>query len=311
MTAPHELDPTENDRSSTASPPSNEQTSTTPASPSNRRHRFHISLRAMMLLVLVFGSWLGWFVRSVRVQQNAVAAIKKAGGTVVYDLEWRNGGSNPYRRSWVPEFLGGDQAWMPDWIIRGPGLDYFGNVVEASLIPSRANDPNAANDATLALVGQLRRLQGLRLNSTAITDAGLAHLTSLTELRDLQIGYTQIDDAGLAHIKGLTSLTSLYLMNTQVTDAGLAHLRGLTNLRLLFIATTKVTDDGVLALEEALPALFVYREEEMALTANQSQGAQGPRFRPVTARPPCQHAALPARKRDGQSRRSGRAVGDD
>ena len=28
----------------------------------------------------------------MQIQQNAVAAIKKAGGTVVYDLEWRNGG---------------------------------------------------------------------------------------------------------------------------------------------------------------------------------------------------------------------------
>ena len=218
------------------------------ASP-NRRRRYMISLRTMMILVLVFGAWLGWFVRRVQVQQDAVAAIKKAGGTVVYDLEWRNGGSNPYRRSWIPEWLGGDEAWMPEWMTRGAGLDYFGNVVDVSLIPTRANDPHVANDATLALVGQLGRLQGLRLNSTAITDAGLAHLAGLTELRDLQIGYTKISDAGLAHIRGLSGLRGLYITNTQIGDAGLAHLRGLTNLGLLFVDKTRVTDDGVLALE--------------------------------------------------------------
>ena len=39
---------------------------------------------------------------------------------------------------------------MPQWMTRGAGLDYFGNVVDVSLIPTRANDPQAANDATLA-----------------------------------------------------------------------------------------------------------------------------------------------------------------
>jgi Leucine Rich repeat len=246
-------------------PPSNVERPTADPPHLKRRRRFNISLRTMMILVLIIGTWLGWYVRRVQIQQNAVAAIKKAGGTVVYDLEWRNGGSNPYRKSWVPEWLGGDQAWMPNWMIRGAGIDYFGNVVSARLVPSRVNDPEAASDATLALVGQLSRLQLLWLNSAPITDAGLAHLGGLAELRDLQISHTKIGDAGLANIKGLTGLTELNIANTQVTDAGLAHLRGMTNLRLLFLSGSRVTDEGVLALESALPALHVYREEEMAL----------------------------------------------
>jgi hypothetical protein len=250
-----------------AVPPPNQVALAAHQVPPKSRRRYMISLRTMMVLVLVFGGWLGWFVRRVQVQQDAVAAIKNAGGTVVYDLEWRNGGPNPYRTSWIPEWLGGDQAWMPNWMVRGAGVDYFGNVVEVSLIPTRANDPRAASDATLALVGQLGRLQGLRLNSTAITDAGLAHLAGVTELRDLQMGYTKISDAGLAHIKGLTGLRGLYITNTQISDAGLAQLRGLTNLGLLFVDKTRVTDDGVLALESALPGLHIYREEELSLSA--------------------------------------------
>ena len=245
-----------------------------------------------MIMVLVIGGWLGWLVRRVQIQQNAVAAIKNAGGTVVYDLEWRNGGSNPYRKSWVPEWLGGDQAWMPNWMIRGAGIDYFGNVVSASLVPSRVNDPQAASDASLALVGQLGRLQSLWLNSAPITDAGLAHLGGLTQLRDLQIGYTKIGDAGLANIKGLTGLTELNIANTQVTDTGLAHLRGMTNLRLLFLSGSRVTDEGVLALESALPALHVYREEEMALIRGPAAGTQRPGLRPVPTGAARQHAAI-------------------
>jgi hypothetical protein len=261
--APSECEPT------AAVPPYDPMTPAAHPVPPKRGRRLMISLRTMMILVLAFGAWLDWFVRRVQVQKDAVAAIKNAGGTVVYDLEWRNGGSNPYGNSWFPEWLGGDQVWMPQWMTRGAGLDYFGNVVDVSLIPTRANDPQAANDATLALVGQLGRLQGLRLNSTAITDAGLAHLAGLNELRDLQIGYTKIGDKGLAHIKGLTGLRGLYIMNTQIGDAGLAHLHGLTSLGLLFAANTRVTDDGVLALEAELPGLQVYREEDMSLFAAQ------------------------------------------
>jgi hypothetical protein len=244
---------------------------TTTAVTPRRPRRFMFSLRTMMILVLVFGGWLGWFVRSVQVQRDAVAAVKNAGGSVFYDLERRNAGPNPYRRSWIPDWLGGDQEWLPKWMMRGAGLDYFGNVVEVSLIPSTTNDPRVANDATLALVRRLGRLQGLRLTSTAVTDAGLVHLKSLTELRDLQIGNTNVGDAGLAHIKGLTGLRSLFIVNTQVTDAGLAHLRGLTNLRNLYLSGTRVTDDGVLALERALPELQILREEDMSLFAAQTR----------------------------------------
>ena len=242
---------------------------TTTAVTPRRRRRFMISLRSMMFLVLVFGAWLGWYVRKVQIQQKAVAAVKNAGGSDFYDLEWRNAGPNPYRQSWFPDWLGGVETWIPQWIMSGATIDYVANVVEVNLIPARTNDPNAANDATLALVGRLGRLQGLRLTSTAVTDSGLAYLSGLTNLRDLQIGQTQIGDVGLAHIKGLTNLRSLYLADTQVSDIGLAHLTGLTDLRTLFISGTKVTDDRVLALERALPQLQILREEDMSFVAAQ------------------------------------------
>ena len=38
------------------------------------------SIRAMMLLVLVVGLWLGWQVNNARNQQAAVAAVKRSGG---------------------------------------------------------------------------------------------------------------------------------------------------------------------------------------------------------------------------------------
>ena len=66
---------------------------TTTAVTPRRRRRFMISLRTMMILVLVFGGWLGWFVRRVQIQQDAVAAVKNAGGSVFYD--WSGGMPGP------------------------------------------------------------------------------------------------------------------------------------------------------------------------------------------------------------------------
>ncbi|MGO9464778.1 MAG: hypothetical protein ACLQVF_11585, partial [Isosphaeraceae bacterium] len=53
------------------------------ASPRYRR-RFVLSLRALLILVLVLGAWLGWFVRNARIQHDVVSAVQRAGGTVLY-----------------------------------------------------------------------------------------------------------------------------------------------------------------------------------------------------------------------------------
>jgi hypothetical protein len=61
-----------------------------PASaPGRQRLRFNIA--SLILLVLMFGLWLAWFTRSARIQHEAVAAITKAHGQVLYDWQWRNG----------------------------------------------------------------------------------------------------------------------------------------------------------------------------------------------------------------------------
>ncbi len=48
------------------------------------------SVRGLIVVVLVIGGWMGWMVRCARIQREAVAAIKKAGGGVCYDWESRN-----------------------------------------------------------------------------------------------------------------------------------------------------------------------------------------------------------------------------
>jgi hypothetical protein len=213
--------------------------------------RFTLSLRALIFIVLILGAWLGWFVRNARIQHDAVAAVQRAGGSVGYDIDWRNAGPSPYAKPWTPMRLLDGKLWGTKWLIDHLGIDYFGSVVTVDLIPSRFNCPHRADDATIALIGQLGRLDSLRLTGTAVTDAGLAHLKDLTGLRDLQLGSTQITDAGLAHLEGLIELRSLLLFGTTITDAGIGHLKKLPQLVLLDVTGTRVTDDGVLELERA------------------------------------------------------------
>ena len=208
------------------------------AQPRTRRRlpRVRVSVRALMLAVLLLAVGMGFYVRRVHIQQDAVAAILQAGGSVGYGWRWGNDNPNFYR------------TWRaPRWLARLVPADYVANVVYISLVPQRAEGPQRADDETLARIGRLGVLTHLELDGTAISDAGLAHLTGLTGLRSLRINNTVLSDAGLAHLKGLTELVGLH------------------------IAHTRVTDDGVLELERALPRLWFYRDEDRFLSNNMTR----------------------------------------
>jgi hypothetical protein len=205
-----------------------------PAGPaSNPWRRFlRLSVRGLIVVVLVIGAGLGWIVHEAHVQRDAVAAIKRAGGSVTYE----------------------GTLWAPRRVVDLIGVDYFGHVTVVELPVSAS-----ATDATLADVGRLTRLQILEVYSPSVSDAGLARVNGLTKLRHLRLNGTRVTDAGLVHLKGLSNLSVLGLSRTQVTDAVLVHLKGLTNLKRLALNNTGVTDVGVKEVERALPSLTILR----------------------------------------------------
>jgi internalin A len=200
-----------------------------------RRTLLSFSVRGMIVLVLVIGVWLGWIVRSARIQRVAVTAIEKERGTVYYDWEFSNG---DYSQEGNPA--------APDWLINLIGADYFGLVTAVSLYSLSTE----TFDTVIVQVGNLTRLQTLNLEGSSISDAGLARLHGLTELSKLDLIRTRVTDAGLLHLKTMTSLTYLDLRNTEITDAGLAHLKGLSKLSELFVNSIAITDAGLANLRE-------------------------------------------------------------
>jgi internalin A len=197
----------------------------------------------MIVLVLIFGAGLGWVVRSARIQREAVAAIQKAGGGVLYSWEWQEG-----------DDIWGEKPWPPEWLAKRIGIDYFDHVVVVYV-----HSTSRISDDEMVSIGDLASLKELCLDGSSVTDAGLANLKRLNGLRRLELDHTQVTDAGLKYLKRLTKLTDLQLDDTRITDAGLANLKGLTKLVDLDVSGTQVTDFGVSDLQQALPHSTIYR----------------------------------------------------
>jgi hypothetical protein len=116
------------------------------------RRYLRFTVRGLLVLVVVIGVWMGWLARSARIQREAVSAITRAGGSVTYDWEWRNGTPIPAGKPWAPQ-----------WLVRLIGVDYFDHVTAAQLEGSWS-----AADAAIVQVGRLTQLQLLYLNEVCL-----------------------------------------------------------------------------------------------------------------------------------------------
>jgi Leucine Rich repeat len=200
--------------------------------PASRRPRKYLrfSMRSLLVLVLLIGGFMGWYVRSVRLQRSAVAAITSSGGTVEYDIQLSGA-------SWPASSV---STWVSDRL----GIDYVGNVANVWLYGSVLE-----TDAHLASVSRLSRVERIGLTGSSVTDVGLAHLSGMINLTRLDLSYTKITDAGLQHLEDSSNLSVLILNGTRITDSGLAHLKSLGRLSEIDLADTPVTDAGLTHLK--------------------------------------------------------------
>jgi hypothetical protein len=201
-----------------------------------KRLPVRLSVRTLIVVVFVIAGALGWLTHRARLQRQAIAAVLKAGGNIEYGDERHAGVSlSPGFFSWI-------SARLRNWLIKNLGEEYGLTVVWVNL---RDTD---FNDADLARLAALDRIEYLDLGGTKVSDAWMASLERLTRLRGLDIRGTAVGDPGLAHLKGLVKLENL-IVGTGVTDAGLAHLKGLGQLEFLNLRETKVSDSGLVNLE--------------------------------------------------------------
>lgn len=114
-------------------------------------------------------------------------------------------------------------------------------------------------DEGLKTIGKLESLRRLPLGETGVTDAGLVHLAGLSRLEYLGLRGTRVSDAGLASLEVLPALRELHLGQTGVTDAAVAPLSRLKALRTLHLGGTKLSEVGLSRLREALPDCTIER----------------------------------------------------
>lgn len=213
-----------------------------------RRRWLQYSLKSLLIVMLVFGVWLGWKVNKAREQREIVEALAANKNAVSYDFSMDEDG-NYIPRSSPP--------W-PNWMESLLGRDFLCDVrgVDLSVEGSPRDQPESDLSTTLARLSTLPDLRSLAL---ATVDP-VAHLESVGELRSLRhltIYATSTNksslDRALASLRGLRRLKFLRIWSRDLTDEGLVHLQSLDGLRKLELDYAQVTRAGIERLRAALP----------------------------------------------------------
>lgn len=189
-----------------------------------RLRRPRLTVRVMMALVLAAGAGLGWMAHRARVQREAVAAILKAGGYVVYDYQMRDYEAPPPGPAWLRGLI---------------GRDYLDTVCAVG------GDNPAVDDAVVAQIGRLPSVTFLGLQGSSVTDEGLAPLRGMPALRCLHLNMPNVHGPGLRHLSGLRLIKYLHFYKTPITDESLAFLVPLAEIERLSIASPHVGDAGM------------------------------------------------------------------
>ncbi len=155
------------------------------------RLRFVLSLRVLLALVLVLGLGLGWWVDSARRQALAVAEVQKYGGYTKYDFEYKDG-----------TFVDSGKSWVPGWLRKPLGDDYFHRVVMVAYMGEGPIDAKLAPlkvlDGVEALCWFNGPMCGTGMESRPapilpppgmekLTEKGLERLAGLSRLRRLEV----------------------------------------------------------------------------------------------------------------------------
>jgi internalin A len=201
--------------------------------PRPRRERVRLTLAMMMILVLAVGGVLGWFAYSARVQRNAVAAIRKAGGAAYYNGQTSAPGTPPPSK-W--QFL--------RWLRRSVGDDYFDTVTFVGFNRGLVG----LDDRLMAQIGRLTGIEWMNIQGrklpAGLTPRGTSQLRRLTRLRTLVVQGPPDTTVFLAGIGHPRQLQRLWLASATATDDDVATLGELTELESLELNGSGISDAG-------------------------------------------------------------------
>ena len=227
-----------------------------PAVPRPRRRWWAVSLRGLMVLILVVGGLIGWWVRGATLRREAVTTLREAGAVVTFRDE-------PGQE---------DKAGVWTWLYRRTGVEAFREVAGVAFRPpgmkaSPPVDPAAPRpglDETFRALGRLGRVGSVEVWLSAVTPAHLrelagarvdrlylvavpevtgpmmAEVARIGGLTDLQVNWpkTRMDPAILRAVAAMPRLerVELHGFAAPLTEADVAPLAALPGLRVLALS---------------------------------------------------------------------------
>ena len=230
--------------------------------PKARRRWPRFRLRTLFVLLTLACLWLGWQAKRARDQKQAVAAIRAAGGNIIYTYQVAPNGtlkdpglpdsSRPLAPAWLRDALGEDffitaySVMLPS-PAPGGGVQTVNTQVSDETLKHLAKLPRLKSlgigaleltDSSLHLIAELPQVEHIVLRSPRLTDAGIAHLARLPRLKTLSIAGEQFSDQSIVALRAFPQLEWLTLNGGHMTNDGLAHLKHLPKLRRLALSGT-------------------------------------------------------------------------
>ena len=234
-----------------------------------------------------FESWDALVAHTATIPAGTPTLPKQVGAYVAGEREPLESASTYVTRSWndlldvmeergLTALHGGGQV-TDDVLER---LSHLGHVEELDLGGSRA-----VTGAGLRHLSRLPRLRILNLGGCAVDDAAMAVIGTLSRLERLALGWTPVTDAGAVHLAGLHALRFVDLSGTRTGDGAIRALAGKPELRD-FRSGAQVTDAGLAsfcdwpAFRSAAPVagtlgLFSYMDQPNQLELRGSFGNAG------------------------------------
>ena len=215
------------------------------------RKRFRFTLGVMMALVLAIGGALGWIAYKARVQRQAVAAIRKAGGSVSYDWQYKDGkrfpNGKPRGAKWLRDAIGPDAFDTVTMVgLGGANTDdavmaHVGRLNGLELFNFQGRFSPGLTPKGMARIGSLDRLQSFVVQGPRDTGGFLPYVGGKPKLRRLWLAQARASDEDMRRVGRLTDLQELQLDGRDVTDDGFSHLAGLKQLRQLEMRGVRIT----------------------------------------------------------------------
>uniref|UniRef100_A0A7C2JYL9 Protein kinase domain-containing protein n=1 Tax=Schlesneria paludicola TaxID=360056 RepID=A0A7C2JYL9_9PLAN len=123
----------------------------------------------------------------------------------------------------------------------------------------------AISSSALQQLAQNRKLKWLYLSRSGLTDRELVAIGQLPKLENLDLSHAAITDAGLRSLADLERLAEIRLSHTLVGDEAVTALHELPNLASLDLTATRITDTGLAGLS-VLPRLKLLQLDETGVT---------------------------------------------